>query len=97
MLNLLSGQGRLKQIGKTAKMQTMREAQGIRGRNLVTTYDAEQYCGFQEKLWMYLAPLMLITRQVTQPCASKIIGSCLEPLDCILLPSTQVSKLTVPC
>ena len=61
-----SEQARLEQIAETAKMQMMREAQGIRGRNLITAHNAEQYCGCQENLWMYLAPLMLITRQDTQ-------------------------------
>ena len=73
----------------------MREARGTRGRNLITAQDAEQYCGFQEKLWMYMAPLMLITRQVTQPCASNNEMSCLQPLACFLLLSPHMSRLRV--
>ena len=64
----------------------MREAQGTTSRGLITAQNAEQYCGLQEKLWMYLAPLMLITRQVTQLCAF-IKASCLQPLARILLPT----------
>ena len=72
----------------------VREAQGTTSRGLITARDAEQYCGFQEKLWMYLAPLMLITRQVTQPRAF-IRTSYLQPLARFLLLSPHMSKLKV--
>ena len=73
------------------------EARGTRGRDLITAHDAEQYCGFQEKLWMYLAPLMLITRQVLQRCAFNHEKLHLQLPHCFILSDPGMSKLSISC
>ena len=75
----------------------MREAQGTTSRGLITAQDAEQCCGFQEKLWMYLAPLMLITRQVTQACDLNSEKSYLHLPDCFEMLHPGMSKFNIAC
>ena len=61
-----SVQASLEQMATTAKMQLVREAKGFSGASLITPINAKKWALYQDKMLIYLAPLLHKDRQSSQ-------------------------------
>ena len=61
-----SVQASLEQMATTAKMQLVREAKGFSGASLITPINAKKWALYQDKMLLYLAPLLHKDRQTSQ-------------------------------
>lgn len=59
-------QASLEQMATTANMQLVREAKGFSGASLITPINAKKWYLYQDKMLLYLAPLLHKDRQSSQ-------------------------------